>query len=219
MASKFKNSESAILDQYGIALKNAEEQPVIASSMAEMGYDQAVIAEGKALYNDALLVFNRNKVEDDETKEAYLKFDQTREELNTLYRLHRKKAKIIFKNDPVILRRLEVDKALPKSYTNWIQGVQKFYFELSGDEALKSRIARLKVTADEVNRGAQLVLQIIDERARYRLEVGESEEATKLKDAALAEIDRWMSEFYAVARIALEDKPQLLEVLGKYVKS
>ena len=41
---------------------------------------------------------------------------------------------------------------------------------------------------------------------------------TKLYDAFDA-MDDWMSEFYAVARIALEEKPQLLEVLGKHVKS
>ncbi|NLT49572.1 MAG: hypothetical protein GXX85_01480, partial [Ignavibacteria bacterium] len=48
---------------------------------------------------------------------------------------------------------------------------------------------------------------------------GESEDATKEKDAAFAKMDKWMSDFYAVARIALEDKPQLLEALGKIVKS
>ncbi len=39
------------------------------------------------------------------------------------------------------------------------------------------------------------------------------------KDAAFAQIDDWMSEFFSVARIALEDEPQLLEALGKIVKS
>ncbi|WP_439182311.1 hypothetical protein [Carboxylicivirga taeanensis] len=56
-------------------------------------------------------------------------------------------------------------------------------------------------------------------RTTYLLEVGESEAATKAKDEALGKLDRWMSEFYAVARIALEDQPQLLEALGKAVKS
>ena len=46
-----------------------------------------------------------------------------------------------------------------------------------------------------------------------------AQEATKKKDAAFAKMDNWMSEFYAFARIALEDQPQLLEALGKVVKS
>jgi len=40
-----------------------------------------------------------------------------------------------------------------------------------------------------------------------------------VKDAAFAKIDDWMSEFYAEAKIGLEDNPQLLEALGKTVKS
>ncbi len=40
-----------------------------------------------------------------------------------------------------------------------------------------------------------------------------------MKDAAFAKIDDWMSEFYAEAKIELEDNPQLLEALGKTVKS
>jgi len=50
-------------------------------------------------------------------------------------------------------------------------------------------------------------------------EVGESQDATKIKDAAFVKMDDWMSEFYAVAKIALEDNPQLLESLGKLVRS
>lgn len=53
----------------------------------------------------------------------------------------------------------------------------------------------------------------------YLLKKGESQDATKLKDSAFGEIDDWMSEFYAVAKIALEDNPQLLESLGKFVRS
>ncbi|MBI9064321.1 MAG: hypothetical protein JEZ14_20215 [Marinilabiliaceae bacterium] len=219
MGRKTKHSEVAILDQYGIALQNAEEQPVIATSMAEMGYDAPTIATGKSLYNDARQVFKRNKVEDDETKAAYQQFDRTRKALTELYRLHRKKAKIVFKNEPLILNKLAIDKGLPKSYVNWVEVVLKFYNELTADEALRTLMARLKVPDEEIAEGANYVLQLKDDRANYRREVGESEEVTKLKDAAMAEIDSWMSEFYAVARIALEDQPQLLEALGKQVKS
>ena len=56
-------------------------------------------------------------------------------------------------------------------------------------------------------------------RSEYLKEKGESQDSTKAKDAAFAKIDDWMSGFYAVAKIGLEDNPQLLEALGKTVKS
>ena len=55
-------------------------------------------------------------------------------------------------------------------------------------------------------------------RARYLKEKGESEAATEEKDIALATMEKWMNKFYAVAKIAMEDKPQLLEALGIIVK-
>ena len=56
-------------------------------------------------------------------------------------------------------------------------------------------------------------------RADYLREKGESQDATKQKDAAFRAIETWLSDFFAVARIALEDNPQLLEALTKIVRS
>lgn len=44
-------------------------------------------------------------------------------------------------------------------------------------------------------------------RSEYLKEKGESQDSTKAKDAAFAKIDDWMSEFYAIAKIGLEDNP------------
>ncbi len=56
-------------------------------------------------------------------------------------------------------------------------------------------------------------------RAAYIKEKGESQNATGIKDAAFSKMNDWMSEFYAVARIGLQARPQLMEALGKSVRS
>lgn len=48
---------------------------------------------------------------------------------------------------------------------------------------------------------------------------GVAQNATKTKNNAFKELEKWMGAFFAIARIALEDEPQLLESLGKFVKS
>lgn len=80
-------------------------------------------------------------------------------------------------------------------------------------------MARLKITADDLTTTNTLITELETARTEYLREKGESQDTTKAKDAALATIDDWMSEFYAVAKIALEDNPQLLESLGKIVRS
>jgi hypothetical protein len=100
----------------------------------------------------------------------------------------------------------------------WLETAKKFYTVASTDTDLQSKLARLKITPDELTAASTLISNLEAARGEYLREKGESQDATKAKDAAFTKIDDWMSEFYAVARIGLEDSPQLLEALGKVVR-
>jgi hypothetical protein len=41
-----------------------------------------------------------------------------------------------------------------------------------------------------------------------------AQDATQARDAALDALDAWMSDFIAIARLALEERPQYMEKLG-----
>jgi hypothetical protein len=77
----------------------------------------------------------------------------------------------------------------------------------------------LKVTSEDLNAANTLISELEAARSEYLKEKGESQDSTKQKDAAFATLDDWMSEFYAVARIALEDNLQLLEALVVLVRN
>jgi len=217
--SKPQASEAAILERNGIALENVVKQSEIASLMEEHGYDSTEISKGKALHEEALRVSRKNKNEGDEAGEAYKIFAGIYVRLDDLYSRDRKKAKIVFREDPVTLKKLELTGTIPQAYVAWQKTVANFYSTLNAEPELIDKLKRLKITAESVAAAITLVEQIKTARAAYLKEKGESEDATKEKDAAFAKMDKWMSDFYAVARIALEDKPQLLEALGKIVKS
>ena len=59
-----------------------------------------------------------------------------------------------------------------------------------------------------------MVQAVAEANAVQEKEKGEAQEATKLRDAALDDLDQWMSDFIAIARLALEERPQYLEKLG-----
>ena len=50
-------------------------------------------------------------------------------------------------------------------------------------------------------------------RNRRKQLKGDAEEATRSRNLSLRALRLWMKEFYGIARVALADKPQLLEVL------
>lgn len=214
-----KLSEAELLERNRVALENAEQQPEIASAMVDIGYDATKIAEGKNLLAETQQAYNFNKTEDDETSEAYSSFEANYDAIDEIYRKHRRKAKVIYRKDPLMLEKLNIDGHMPESYAKWLEVVEKFYTEAIADTAIQEKLARLKIEVEELNAVQARIGELKTARANYRREVGESQEATKKKDAAFAKMDNWMSEFYAFARIALEDQPQLLEALGKVVKS
>lgn len=219
MAGKRHLSEVEALEQYRVSLENTEKQPEIALIMAEFGYDETLLTEGKTLLTKTREAFDFNKKEDDETTESYSNFTSLKENLAKTYSLHRKKAKVIFRKEPTTLSRLALTGSLPSAYIKWLETVKKFYAVASEDTAIQTKLVRLKITTEEINGTITLIANLEEARATYLREKGESQDATKAKDKAFEAIDDWMSEFYAVAKIALEDKPQLLESIGKFVRS
>ena len=219
MATKRTLSEAEALEQYRVAFENIGNQTEIATIMADFGYNETLLTEGKTLLTKTRQAFDFNKKEDDETSEAYKNFTTLKENLATTYTLHRKKAKVIFRKESTTLNKLSLSGSLPTAYIKWLETVKKFYAVASADSDIQSKLVRLKITTEELNGTIEQISNLELARAEYLREKGESQDATKQKDKAFGEIDDWMSEFYAVAKIALEDNPQLLESLGKFVRS
>lgn len=219
MASRTKLSDPETLEFYRIALENVGNQPVISARMAELGYDFSKINEGKDLWAQTNKAYTTNRKENDETSKAYAIFAEKRKQLFSTYRINRKKAKVVFRKDPVIAEKLAISGALPRTYLKWLKTVKKFYAVSALDTNIQARLASLKIGKEDISTGLKLIATVEEARANYLREKGESQDATKLKDAAIAKMDDWMSEFFAVARIGLEDNPQLLEALGIVVKS
>lgn len=216
--SNNKTSEAAILETYRVAFENVVNQPEVASEMNELGYDAAKISEGKNLLAGTRGLYDFNKQESVETDEASAQFKNAQQILHRTYMTHRKKAKITFRDQPETLNRLQVTGTMPVAYIRWLETIRTFYSALSSDAGLLSQMQKLKVDAQQITSAQEQITVVEAKRVVYLREKGESEDATQKKDKIFAELDRWMSEFYAVARIALEDKPQLLETLGKVVK-
>jgi len=216
--SNNKTSEAATLEKYRVALENVVNQPEVASEMNELGYDAAKIGEGKNQFAVTRDLYDFNKQESVETAEASAQFKKAQQTLQRTYMAHRKKAKLIFRDQPETLKRLQLTGEVPDSYIRRIESIKTFYLALSSDADLLAQMQRLKVDTPQITAAQEQITGVEEKRVVYLREKGESEDATQKKDKAFAELDRWMSEFYAVARIALEDKPQLLETLGKVVK-
>ena len=219
MKSRTNLTDAESLELYHVALKNVETQSVIAAVMAELGYDSAVIGAGNQLLAETRKAYDLIGTEDDESSAAFADFSGKKELLEDTFDMHRKKAKVVFRKDSLTKDKLAISGPKLRTYIKWLEVVKKYYSVLSDDTAILGKLARLKISADDINAANTMIDDLNDARADYLREIGESQDATKAKNAAFASIDDWMNEFYAIAEIGLEDNPQLLEALGKPVKS
>lgn len=208
-----------ILELYRVSLNNAGSQPEISETLTEFGYGPDKLAEGKALLATARAAYDGSRTEKNETTAAYHAFNTKRDELAARYALDRRKAKAIFSAEPVVAERLDVADSLPRSYIRWLETVRAFYSVSRLDAGIQGRLSPLKITPEHLNEAHAMIGELEAARALYVQEVGESQNATKLKDTAFARVDDWMRKFYAVAKIALEESPQLAESLGRLVRS
>lgn len=216
---KRRISETQLIQNYGVLFKNVKTESVLAAELAEYGYNAAAIAEGEALYNTLLEKYNTNKTETTEQTSAYAVFDQILENTRAVYTTDRKKAKIVFKNQPDVLKNLQLKGLAPIRNAALIDTMRLFYETLNNTPDLLTPLNRLKITADHVASQLTKVTETQQAYATYIKEKGESQQATQDKNKAFDAVSKWVSEFYSIAKIALEDQPQLLESVAKLVRS
>ncbi|ATA90392.1 hypothetical protein [Capnocytophaga stomatis] len=210
---------AGMIQNFGILFENLKNNAEIAQEMAEYGYGETEIAQGKALYDKAIELHQANLKETKEETESYADFDKKFNSVLSVFMKDRKKGKIVFKDQEANLRTLRL-KALPsKSIASLMEEMKNFYNVLDQDEALRQAISRLKVDESHIKSQLEGIVQAEKAYAAYQNEKGEAQQATKNKDAAFSELEKWVRELYSVAKIALEDKPQLLESIAKSVRS
>lgn len=212
-------SEQQTLQNIGILFNNLTEGSPLATELAEYGYTQEEIKKGKALYNQAQNLYQGNIREGQEETQAYAYFKKELDLLSDTYSTDRKKARIIYKENQEVLKNLRLKGKKPYALATLLENIGVFYNTLKAEESLRTPLQRLKITEDTIDTQLAQLDKTQKAYATYTQEKGENQQATKDKNEALNKVDKWVREFYSIAKIALEDKPQLLESLAKFVRS
>lgn len=214
-----RRTELQLLENYRVAFQNIKEVELLRTELAEYGYDDGKIAQGKALYDKAQQLFDKNKQETEEEKLAYKHFAKAYDEVAKVYAKHRKIAKVALMNKRELWSSFRIEGAEAEAYLQWIDDARAFYHQAKTNETAQPLLTQFKLQQTDVDAQISKIAEVQTLRAAYEKERGESQDATQNKNKALAEIALWMREFFAVAKIALDDHPQLLESLKKVVKS
>lgn len=219
MVNKLFISESKFLERTRIALSNATSHPEINSKMAKFGMDQAKLQEGLSLHGQAGSMKDRHEQEGIDSRLASNAYRKAFEDLQALFKRHRDLVRMYFKRKPDVLTRLAVSGRLPSKYNEFFDRCRRFYQTIQNNPDLQELVLPLEITPEVVADCLAKLEELLSARANFDKETGEWQDATQEKNRVLLELKEWMDDFDTAAKVALYDHPQLLEVLGIFVRS
>ncbi len=196
------------------AITNALGSEEIKSAIAPYGYDDARLQEGKALYNRA------SELQTIQVKEYGDQYSATdalylaKAVANKMYIEHLKIARIALTGDRGAGASLELDGKRKVTFSGWLKQAKTLYANALSLPDVTTALGGFGITQEKLEAGQQLVNDVEEKMNVQLKEKGEAQNATQELDKAFEELQDWMGKFIAIARIALDDKSQYLEVLG-----
>ncbi len=212
--STINTSFSNFFTEAATVLANAQEHSEIAAALDAFGYDAIVLQEGQALLDTARNLYDAQIKEYGEQHAATQAFVEASRQADKAYAAHRRLAKIAFKNDVQRKTDLHLNDRKPQAFKPWYEQARHFYTALLADTEAQTQLARYKITLEALQEAQAQVEQTLNLNNVQEQEKGEAQEATQQRNASIEALDEWLSDFRVVARIALEDTPQLLEALN-----
>ncbi|MEP2023440.1 MAG: hypothetical protein ABJH98_07950 [Reichenbachiella sp.] len=191
----------------------------VATLLDTMGIDTPYIGQGEALYHETMTLVNQQKKEYQEQSLAYDKFYVEKDAAEASFKRTLKLVKVLSRTDKDLQNRLGLQNGPAYAIEQWIEGAVDFYNRLLNEADFLTKLEKFKVTTDKLNAEKTAIDSLRDLRNQAAIEKGQAQEATRLRNEKLDELDDYTRELKAIAEIALEERPQLLEKLGVVVPS
>ena len=197
------------------ALENALNHPEIQRLLKRVSYDKKELLQGKAL-NEAVRMSQTIKRDEygSQASSTDLLLGNLKE-TKEVYRDHITLARLAFKGNRGMNTVLELSGGRKRSTDAWLAQAANFYEKI---DEIAGPMAKYGVIPEGLQQAKAMVEAITTARQQQQRK-GDAQNATQQRDAARRAMNKWMVDFRAAARVALKDKPQLLEALGMLVRS
>jgi len=197
-----------------VAIDNAISNSDVKSLLAVFGYDDTRLNEGKTLLDTTNQLQQTQQKEYGDQFEATGTLKEAWEKADKTYMRFVKIARIALKADHALYQQLNLSGIRKKTLSGWLAQAKQFYLNALSDTKVLEKMADFGMTQANIEAGKTMLEETEAANAAQEKEKGEAQQATQERDKAMDNLEDWLSDFFAIARIALEEKPQLLENLG-----
>ena len=214
----YNQTKEEYLYQAGLRINNSLSDTKVKEAVVVYGYTEEKLNEGATLLKSAEDMYEQQKKEYGDVDAAQNELAVTKKDAHSVYMVNLKIAKIAFKNDLQAQSTLDLNTRRASTFSGWLKQTLGFYHALLSNEGWKNVMGTFGITVEKLEEGLALVEEVNAKAEQVKKEKGDAENATQLRDEKFEELHDWISDYEEIAKIALADKPQLLEKLGIVVK-
>ena len=202
------------LQETRILVGNSQNLPEVAGPLAEFGYNSERWTEGVGLLQAAETLVLAQKKEYGEQYEASEAAQAAWAVADSAYSKTLKIARLVFADDVQASTALKLLGSRKASLAGWLDQALFFYGNLAGQPTLMAKMGKYGYTPDKIRAEKALVEALQTKVQVQAKETGEAQQATVTRDAAVKKLDQWVGELRAILKVALADRPQVLESVG-----
>ncbi len=212
--AKAKHSMMGRITQARMAIKNAQATAEISSRMLKYGYDDVKWREGEDIISEAERAIEGQNTAAGAKVGATAGAGKYRKVAERVYRNLMNMIDGAFDGDNAVKITLGIPSALPRATDEFIAVVQSIFAAIAANPEIAKQLDADGYDAAKLAEEQQKVALYSDVIAEQRRLKTAATRATELQSQAMATLDRWMRKFEKLAKVALEDQPKLLGLLG-----
>jgi hypothetical protein len=125
-----------------------------------------------------------------------------------------KYSRIAFENNVDVQHSLDLMGDRRDTFTGFITQARQFYQNALNDDAIVQELAVISITREFLEAGLQKVNDLEQANMDQEKKKGKAILSTKKRDEAFDAFAKWTSRLVKISRLAFEDRPETLEMLG-----
>lgn len=202
-----------------LALQNTLRNEEILSRMENHCYTSEKIQEGLSLAAAMQTAFHAQTTKLALRLGAIEARDRAQEDAEGVYMRLVKLARVALRDQPAAWTQLGLNGDRPGALAAWLHLARQFFTNALADADILAQLATVGISPEELAHGQGLVTAVEAASAAVETARAAALQATRQRDVYHQALRRWMGDYLTIARIALADRPQLLEQLGVVVKA
>jgi hypothetical protein len=214
MTRRFPKSKAEKLNSMQLAIENTLDSQEIIELVAAFGYSAEVLDEGRTLYQNAIDAVNAKEAAHGDQKQATDDMLKARGVAETAYQGLAKVARAVFIDDKASLTALELWGIMPRATAAFFKRAYTLFDNALSVEGSKAALASYGYDEARVQSEREKIVVYDEANQAQEAAKGAAQQATQDQNKAMALMYDWYARYRKVAKVALQDKPQLLEKLG-----